>query len=912
MPEQMALDLFNDDDGAAPPSEAASNSDASTPSGQETRPPKPPRMQPPSRAGELASAPAGGRVWRGSVRITADDCSNDDDVAIMPPAGSALPHTVAACLDRLAAEGTISEPELDACRHRIALIARIAKVRPDDLPADPLALRPILARTLPSATRSPAKPLTRARAALGDLLARAGWVSPITRRTTPICGAWGRALAEAARQTSIKRLPPFARYCAAQGVGPEEVGSEHFARFETFLERHSLEPHPRVIALATVKRWHALQRALPFWPQVTVVMPKRIVGQSGDWRDAPGRGSPGPEARRSVALKLGSYRILVGGAPEAPAYEATDAVVRPSGSDRPCTLSACLDWVEAHGAVSHAVRKRQAGAVTAVARLTGRPPCDLPADPAALRPLLRDVLPAAHKMTHKRWSNIRSDLKGLLIATGWVSPLSTRMAPISGPWAELLVAAGAEHAVKALPPFARFCAARDVLPHGVVASDLEAYETFLVSETLDPQPRTTVTHIARAWNRLARVAECWPKTTLALQSRRVRKSVELDALLPSFRQDLGAYLAALRDPDPLDPQASRPLAARTLKAVRASILRAVAVLLAAGEAPEAFARLADVVTPARLRTVLLALHREAGGQWTSQTVHLAYNLVAMARRWVRLPTDALEELERLRRLVKVRYTGLSRRAQDILSQFSSDDQRRALFELPDRAFEQAEMLLREGKVQKAAKLHETALALALVLHGRPVRADNLHMIDLARHLRRDPRARPVEFAFAPAEVKNRRAIRIALDRPLSERLERHIAAFRPHLPGVSGSTVLFQGLNGGVRSEGTITKQINKLVQQQIGARFRLHDARNLAVDLLLEDDPNNMATAQQLLGHSSDRVTEAIYFVRRGRAAQASYAQAVSRTLARSSPEKEQGDGRRSKVGRGKQRHTAEKDGGR
>jgi integrase len=911
MPEQMTLDLLGAN-RTAPPLEAVSSSDAGASSDQERRSPEPPRLQPASRAGKLASLSTRGRVRRGSVRITTDDRSNDSDAEVTSSVGHPLPRTVMECLDRLTAAGTIGAPELDVCRQRIALIARIAKAQMDDLPADPLALRPILARTLPSATRAPAKPLLQARATLADLLMHAGWVSPITRRTTPMRAVWGRLLAQAAMQTSIKLLPPFARYCDAQGVAPDEVRSEHFARFEAVLERHSLEPHPRVIALATVKRWHALQRALPFWPQVTVVMPKRIVGQSGDWRDAPGRGTPGPEAGRSVALKLGSYRILVGGAPEAPAHEATDAVVRPSGSDRPCTLSACLDWVETHGAISDAVRKRQAGAVTAVARLTGRASCDLPADPATLRPLLRDVLPTAHKMTHKRWSNIRSDLKGLLVATGWVSPLSARTAPISGPWAELLVAAGAEHAVKALPPFARFCAARDVLPHGVVASDLEAYETFLVSDTLDPQPRTTVSQIARAWNRLARVATCWSRTTLALQSRRARKSAELDALLPSFRQDLDVYLAALRDPDPLDPQASQPLAARTLKAVRASILRAVAVLIAAGEAPEAFVRLADVVAPDRLRTVLLALHREAGGQWTSQTVHLAYNLVAMARRWVKLPTDVLQELERLRRPVKVRYTGLSRRAQDILSQFSSDDQRQALFELPDRAFEQAEMLLREGKVQKAAKLHETALALALVLHGRPVRADNLHKIDLARHLRRDPRARPVEFAFAPAEVKNRRATRIALDRPLSERLERHIAAFRPHLPGASGSTVLFQGLNGGVRSEGTITKQINKLVQQQIGARFRLHDARNLAVDMLLEDHPNNMATAQQLLGHSSDRVTEAIYFVRRGRAAQAAYAQAVSRTLARSSPEKEQGDGRRSKVGRGKQRRTAEKDCGR
>jgi hypothetical protein len=534
MPEQMTLDLFGDD-GAAPPSEAASNSDASTLSGQETRPPEPPRMPPVSCPGELASAPARCRVWRGSVRITADDRSNGHDVEIMPPAGHPLPRTVMECLDRLAAEGTISEPERDACRHRIALIARIAKVRVDDLPADPLALRPILARTLPSATRSPAKPLARARAALGDLLARAGWVSPITRRTTPTSGVWGRALAEAVRRTSIKLLPPFARYCAAQGVAPEEVRSEHFALFESFLERQSLEPHPRVVALATVKRWHALQRVLPFWSQVPVALPKRIVGQSGDWTAALDRGAPGPEARQSVAVKLGSYRIQLGDATEAVTTGKMVAVAPPSGSDRPRTLSACLEWVEAHHAVSDAVRKRQAGAVTAVARVTGRASCGLAADPAGLRPLLRDVLPAAHNMSHKRWSNVRSDLKALLRATGWVSPLSARTAPLSGTWAELLVAAGTEHAVKALPPFARYCAAREVLPFSISASDLEAYEAFLIAETLDLDPRTTVNQIARAWNHLARGTVCWPKVRLALQSRRVRKSAELNTLLPSFQ-----------------------------------------------------------------------------------------------------------------------------------------------------------------------------------------------------------------------------------------------------------------------------------------------------------------------------------------------------------------------------------------
>jgi integrase len=166
--------------------------------------------------------------------------------------------------------------------------------------------------------------------------------------------------------------------------------------------------------------------------------------------------------------------------------------------------------------------------------------------------------------------------------------------------------------------------------------------------------------------------------------------------------------------------------------------------------------------------------------------------------------------------------------------------------------------------------------LALLL-SRPVHIGSVAAIDFAGHLRRDRQGRIAEIVIPAKLVKNRKSERIELASSLAQHLDRHISLFRPHLPGAQLGTALFPARNGTPRQPTSLSRIIYEMTKRQIGIAVRPHDLRHLAVDLLLEADPGAIPVAQQLLGHSSPRITEEIYHGRRARSAQAQYAAVIA-----------------------------------
>ena len=90
-------------------------------------------------------------------------------------------------------------------------------------------------------------------------------------------------------------------------------------------------------------------------------------------------------------------------------------------------------------------------------------------------------------------------------------------------------------------------------------------------------------------------------------------------------------------------------------------------------------------------------------------------------------------------MVVPRRGGLTNRVQDRLAEFATDEDRRELYELPWRAFDEADRFMRENDFRRGPKLHETALALALLLH-HPMRIGNMMPLDLERHFPRSTRS----------------------------------------------------------------------------------------------------------------------------------------------------------------------------
>jgi hypothetical protein len=123
-------------------------------------------------------------------------------------------------------------------------------------------------------------------------------------------------------------------------------------------------------------------------------------------------------------------------------------------------------------------------------------------------------------------------------------------------------------------------------------------------------------------------------------------------------------------------------------------------------------------------------------------------------------------------------------------------------------FARADSLLLEGTEIAAARLHEAAIARALIAtHQLSVR--DLMLLDIS-HLERNQGDRIRRLRMAAQEVASPLGVDIPLPEHLAVRLVPHLLTFRPLLPGAEHSTRLFLGSD---KSE---------LAIQEFRARLRL------------------------------------------------------------------------------------------
>ena len=176
---------------------------------------------------------------------------------------------------------------------------------------------------------------------------------------------------------------------------------------------------------------------------------------------------------------------------------------------------------------------------------------------------------------------------------------------------------------------------------------------------------------------------------------------------------------------------------------------------------------------------------------------------------------------------------------------------------------------------KAARLSQRALALA-ILFTKPLRVENLVALDLARHFRRDSKGRVISIRIPGSETKSGRDIEAMLDRKLAMRFATHVKTYRPRLPG-SQSSALFPGPTGDPIDPATISRNLKRLIENQVGAEFNPHLVRHLIPTLLFAEDASNGPVAQRMLDHSQLKTTEKHYGTARTRGAQRAWAEPCS-----------------------------------
>ncbi len=569
--------------------------------------------------------------------------------------------------------------------------------------------------------------------------------------------------------------------------------------------------------------------------------------------------------------------------PASPARKSRRADPMLIGDARPQTLWACLQFLATQPDLPRTLLREARSAVSTVQRMMDHPtgskrrwkPASepvgqaLPANPMLLRPILSNLQPRPHGLTHRRMRKINSAIGCMLQRSGWIGRALWPVTPQAPAFAALWQQARKELIQQAGPlgPAFRYWDEQGLEPGDVRSTHLLDYVNYRNENSVGrTDPRLVGLSLVSAWNRMIELSPQWPQVRLQLPSQRPpRKSPRMGDLLPAVQEELGHYLRRLEEPDDREDDVSEPMSPDTVRQRRDWILRAIGCLQVGGMPLEQFTHLSLLTEPDNFWAVLVTLRKEFNNVWSQTAKQVAYSVVSLAKRWVRPPPATLTELDRLARKVRLRRRGLSSRNIDILEQFDTDEKRQALLDLPIKAYEQVrDEIRRDGRVSvNAARTYEIALALE-ILFTQPIRIKNLS--DLSeRHFKRDANGILKRIHISHQEAKTRNLdINILISSDLAERIEWHWKTFRPFLlygqPSNSGH--LFPGPNGNTRRRSTLAKSIKRFVTRQLSAHFTPHVARHLAVAILLEKDPNNLVVASRLLGHANPKITQQIYGV--------------------------------------------------
>ena len=109
-------------------------------------------------------------------------------------------------------------------------------------------------------------------------------------------------------------------------------------------------------------------------------------------------------------------------------------------------------------------RRDLKSAIKRICEMVRVAPAALPADPVALRGILRKIRPAAHGVSPKTWSNLRSLLGATLQLAGVADPMGSGLALQSPDWKHLLVPIRENKRLShGLAAFANWCAVEGIL-----------------------------------------------------------------------------------------------------------------------------------------------------------------------------------------------------------------------------------------------------------------------------------------------------------------------------------------------------------------------------------------------------------------------------------------------------------------
>jgi integrase len=522
------------------------------------------------------------------------------------------------------------------------------------------------------------------------------------------------------------------------------------------------------------------------------------------------------------------------------------------------TLLDLLNAVEGREALSATRRRDLRSSIKRVALLVGDDPARIPLDMPVISAKLATVSPAAAGLTSKTFSNIRSDFIAAVKASGLKPIQRPARTPLSPAWKKLFTDLSGRREHLGLSSLARYASANGIEPRAIGNAKIDAFITKVRDESLHRKPNGLHRTVALIWNEAAERPEFGLQTVEVPSFRRPPKRIGWTGLTNAFRIDVNEYLTWCGGADVFAADArARALAPQTIKLRQNQVHASATALVESGVKPAAIKSLADLVSAENFKRILRRRYETVGDRENVFNHDLAWALVQIARRWVKVDDGVLAELTRLAGKVPMPMSGLTDKNKRRLRQFDDPVVLQRLFSFPSRLWAEVK---RDAKPNvKTLVKAQAALAVA-ILSYMPIRLQNLATLtfDVDLFLRDGPRATS-SLELSAIKVKNR--MDLAFDIP--SEVARMLIEYRNRIaPKVIGHRPdrLFVRADGTPKNQWSVAWLIRTYLNRRVGIELSCHQFRHLSAKVMLDAQPGNFETVRQLLGHKSLSTTVGAY----------------------------------------------------
>ncbi|NBB53173.1 hypothetical protein GVN24_33360 [Rhizobium sp. CRIBSB] len=543
-------------------------------------------------------------------------------------------------------------------------------------------------------------------------------------------------------------------------------------------------------------------------------------------------------------------------------------------SDPPKTFAEVISRLEAQDP-PHPYGAEVKSAFNRMCDVFGKNPEQVPTDPAGLRRLIADALPAAvPKMTANRWTRIRSLVTTHLRKSGIEIEPGRDVGGHAAEWTALLSAASKPIQL-GLSRFASYCTRNALEPADVTEATFEQFEMCLRERSLKENRDAVFRNSVRRWNDAVGSVEGWPQVTIPLQRHSRYFSQPWTDFPASYVADVEAFLTESAEDNIWADDYKARSAPATISLRRRQLLILSSLLVRSGFPIENLTSLFVLTIPENAFAALMIQEKRKGiCRSLEQQVWL---LSLIADDWAKRSDHGAQLRKRARWISKKlnKRAGVSERNKARLRQFDVPANMAALLNLPHRIF--AEARASEGGKARDPRRLMLAFAVEMLLFAA-LRGGNLTALELDRHFVVNGRGRhQVRHLYISAdEMKGTEDLEMAMPSDTSALMDEYLAVYWPQL-AQAGSAYLFPNRYGQKRAKSHFAQAISAFIREETGLIMHVHLFRHFAVKLYLDAHKGDMETARQFLRHRSDKVTRAHYAESQCSAAQARYHQTLA-----------------------------------